>query len=264
MLGSFALFCLAGCVGQGAFQKKVDEVSVLTGSLADIQRKNGELAHENEKLNAEVVQLKGKLDEVEGTKKKLENLLSKKTDGNVQRIAELVRERETLKEDISSMLRSREERVRDVSRSYEMMLETLKDEVASGRISVTELRGTVTITFADGALFEGSRKEILPAAYTMVKKLSGILRGMGGEREIRVEAPFRITGTRDGNEQCPYPWDAPADRAVTLARFLKQEGVRTDALSVAALGVFSRTGLEEFPSAKPDSGRMVITISPKE
>jgi chemotaxis protein MotB len=258
------LLCLAGCVGQEAFQKKVDEVSALTGNLADARRKNDELSQDNEKLRAEVVQMKGKLEEVEGNKKKLENLLSKRMDGNAQQIAELVREKETLKDDISSLMRSREERVRDVSRTYEMLLETMKDHIASGRISVTELRGTVTVSFADGVLFDGTGDDMKPAASTMLKTLAEVLNRAGGEREIRIEAPFLITGKRDGSGKGPYPWDGPAARSVTVAGFLRQQGIVADALSVAVTGDFNRTVNNGLGASKGNAERMLLTISPRE
>jgi chemotaxis protein MotB len=226
-----------GCVGQNTYQKKVEETSDLTRDLAEVRKRNMDLARENEGLRAEAVELGRKIGQLEAGKKDLQELLVTKQDTPTRKIAEQGREIESLREDLANLQRGREGKVRDVSILYESLLERMKDEVAHGRVSISELRGRVTVTVPEEILFAEDTDQVKPDAMNVVRNVADLLKG-ARDREVRVEAAFDIGIETETAGKHRLPWETAADRIVALAELFRRNGVEPTAINVAVHGGF--------------------------
>jgi chemotaxis protein MotB len=230
---------LLGCVGQNTYQKKVEETSDLTKDLAEVRKRNMDLTRENEGLRAEAVELGRKIGQLEAGKKDLQELQAKNQDTPTIKIAEQGREIERLREDLANLQRGQEGKVRDVSILYESLLDRMKDEVSHGRVSISELRGTVTVTVPEEMLFAADSDQVKPDGMNVVRNVADLLKG-ARDREVRVEATFDISSETEAAGKHRLPWETAADRTVALAELFRHNGVEPTAINVAVNGGFGR------------------------
>lgn len=257
------LLCQFGCVRQGTYQKKVEETSFLTRELDDLRKSNSELAGENEGLRSERVQLQARVAELEEGKKTLEQMLTEKSEPSFGVIAALEREKARLSEDLARLLSAREGKVRDVSRIYENLLEAMKDEIAAGRVTVSELRGKLTIAIRDEALFNAGRREINPAGISLLLKITDRLKG-AAENELCIALPFEIPEHTPAADAAKWsPAGLLAERAMAIARLFRQQGIEPENLLAAVQGEFAPPRGEGRPAAPGKASRVEITVSAK-
>jgi chemotaxis protein MotB len=137
---------------------------------------------------------------------------------------ELEKEQCRLREELAKLLRTSNDRVRNVSRIYESFLERMKDEIAGGRIRISELRGTVTIRIQDNALFDGAGSELSPRGHALLLKFADLLKDVK-DVNVTVESLYRLSvDDHDSSARQQAPWDVPAQRTVVVASFIQQRG----------------------------------------
>jgi chemotaxis protein MotB len=260
---SVCFLSLFGCVGQNTYQKKVEETSDLTKDLAEVRKKNMDLTRENEKIRAETVELGRKIGELEAGKKDLQDLQAEKQDTPTRKIAEQGREIERLREDLASLQRGREGKVRDVSILYESLLERMKDEVAHGRVSISELRGTVTVTVPEEILFDEGSDQVKPDGVNVVRKVADLLKG-ARDRDVRIEATFDISSEAETAGNRRLSWEPAAARTVTLAELFRRNGVEPAAINVVVNGGFRTVADSGDAVGRAKTRNVAIIIVSKE
>ena len=173
---------LSACsVMQSTYQRKVDEADLLTNRLAALQKKNDDLIAENavlkadlagmtlqnEKLTTDLSYVTDQRDKTVSDKEELDRILKSRSDNLSQTIFELRRkvadldaENAKLKAENASLAKAREEQVQKVSSTYESMLEKMKSEISKGQITISELKGKLTVNMVDSILFDSGRAEV--------------------------------------------------------------------------------------------------------
>jgi chemotaxis protein MotB len=260
---SFCIISQFGCVGQSVYQRKLEEASSLTKDLTEVREKNMDLTRENERLRAEAVELGRKIGELEAGKKDFQALLVQKQDAPTQKIAEQGREIERLRGDIANIHRDREGKVRDVSILYESLLERMKDEIALGRVSISELRGTVKVTVPEEILFAPGSDEVAPGGVNVVRKVADLLKG-ARDRDVRVESAFDISAESEPAGKRSLPWEPYAARTVVLAELLRRNGVEPAAINAVVSGGFGHGSSSGAAADRATSRSFGIIIVLKE
>lgn len=258
------LFGLIGCVGQAVYEKKSEAVSDLSNDLAEMQKRNTDLVRENEKLRADISGLRLQMEEIEAAKKRLELSVSSGDQSSYQFVMELEKEQFRLREELAKLLRTSNDKVRNVSRIYESFLERMKDEIAGGRVRISELRGTVTIAIQDNALFDGARTELTPGGHVLLLKFADLLRDVK-DVNVTVESLYGLSAANpDSSTRQQAPWNVPAQRTVVVAKFIQQRGVVSETLSAVTRGEFIRAD-KSGPVIDSDMfHRIEISIAEKE
>lgn len=220
----FAALFFAGCVGQGAYEKKIQEASTLTREANLLKREKTEISRENDALRMELDATGRKVSQLELSKKKLEETLSSGTDRNSQRLIELEKENNRLKAGLDRVLQGREEDARGASRLYENLIERMKDDIARGFVKLAELRGRVTITVEGTVLFEKGKDALKPSGTVLLKKIAGIHKELG-IREIQITSSF-ITNhaSHESRNFSGGAWLLNSGRAAAVARLLGENG----------------------------------------
>lgn len=274
----FPLF-LNGClVAESKYLKKVEEADSLSKDLSALQQKYRDLGAENDALKADYAKLK---DEAAGLgkdkekliadNKELEKVLKAKSDSLSQNIAELRQkvadlegENGRLKADIANLQKVKEEKVREVSKTYEDLLDKMKTEISQGQVTISELKGKLTVNMVDAILFDSGKAEVKVEGLQVLQKVIDILKTVK-DKAIRIEGHTdndQIVGNLA--KKFPTNWELSAARAINVARYLQQQGIDPMVLSAIAYGEYRPVASNDTEEGKAKNRRIEIILVPKD
>ena len=277
---------LSACsVMQGTYQKKVDEADTLSKRLAALQKKNDDLIAENavlkadlermtlqnEKLATDLSYVTDQRDKAVSDREELERILRSKSDSLSQSISELRRkvadldaENARLAAENASLVKAKEEQVQKVSSTYEDMIEKMKSEISKGQITISELKGKLTVNMVDSILFDSGRAEVKKGGHEILGKVVSVLKGVS-DKSIRIEGHTDdVQISRALAQRYPTNWELSAARAVNVARFLQDQGIDPANLSAAAYGEWKPVATNDTAEGKAKNRRIEIILVPKE
>jgi len=277
---------LSACsVMQGTYQKKVDEADTLTKRFAALQKKHDDLAAENaalkadlagmtlqkDKLTTDLAYVTGQRDKIAADKEELDMILQSKSDSLSQAIFELRRkvadldaENAKLKAENASLVKAREEQVQKVSSTYESMLEKMKTEISKGQVTISELKGKLTVNMVDSILFDSGKAEVKKGGLEILGKVVSILKDVN-DKSIRIEGHTdNVQISRALAQRYPTNWELSAARAINVARFLQDEGIDPGQLSAVAYGEWKPVATNDTAEGKAKNRRIEIILVPKE
>ncbi len=273
LLASVVALALAmgGCtVMESTYVKKVTEADSLAKELAALQQKYADLSNENTALKARVASLTGERDKLAADNRELENVLKAKSDSLSQTIVELRQkvaalesENAGLKQDIAALQKSREE-TQKASKTYEDLVAKMKGEIAKGEITISELKGKLTVNMVDAILFDSGKAEVKPEGQAVLQKVISILKDVK-DKAIRTEGHtdnVPIVGMLA--KKYPTNWELSAARAINVTRYLQEQGIDPAHLSAAAYGEYKPVAVNDTPEGKAKNRRIEIILVPKE
>ncbi|HTY20577.1 MAG TPA: OmpA family protein [Geobacteraceae bacterium] len=269
---------LGGCVSMGKYELKEKEANETSHSLQDLQSKFNDLSKENsglksrnEKLDNDVAALAKDKETLKSDNMKLNELLKSKSDALSKEISELRQSscdlehaNEKLKGDIAGLQKAKVEEVQKTSRTYEDMLEKLKNEISQGQVTISELKGKLTVNMVDAILFDSGKAEVKPAGLEVLKKVIDILKTVK-DKVIRIEGHtdnVQISGSLA--VKYPSNWELSAVRAVNVTRYLQQQGIDPTLLSAIAYGEYHPVASNDTDEGKVKNRRIEIILVPKD
>jgi chemotaxis protein MotB len=267
-----------GCVSMGKYDIKEKEVSDISKTLQETEQKNTGLARENaelklqiEKLNGNVTGLTKDKEVLTADNKKLEDLLKSKSDElsrNItdlrQKSADFENENARLKVEIANQQKARVDEVQKTSKTYEEMLEKMKNEISQGQVTISELKGKLTVNMVDAILFDSGKAEVKPVGLLVLQKVIDILKTVK-EKTIRIEGHtdnVQISGSL--TRKYPTNWELSTARAVNVTRFLQQQGIDPAVLSAVGYGEFHPVAGNQTEEGKAHNRRIEIILVPRE
>ncbi len=215
-----------GCVSGDALRKKEAEAAQLQAKGAELQtalaRSEEELKASREKNAA----LQAQVDEMVASKSRLE---AKKAELETK------------------------------SAEYEKMANALRNQIDSGRIELTELRGKMTVKMKDKILFSSGSSSIGREGKEALASVAEVLRGVEG-KVIRVEGHTDNvpTGKLRSN------WDLSTARALSVVRFLQEAGVDPKRLAAAGYGEYQAIAPNDSPEGRSLNRRIEIVLASAE
>ncbi|MBC7963069.1 MAG: OmpA family protein [Steroidobacteraceae bacterium] len=248
-LSGLLILSLSGClVAESSYLKKVEEADVLTKNFGDLQQKHARLSSDNTALKADYEKLKGEAADLTRDKQlltadkmQLEDVLKAKSDTlsiNItelrQKVADLESENRKLKVDIAALQKVKEEKVKEVSSTYEQLLSNMKNEIAQGQVTISELKGKLTVNMEAAILFDSGRADVKPEGLIILMKMVNTLKGVT-DKAIRIEGHtdnVQISGAL--TRTFPTNWELSAARAINVTKYLQQQGINPLNLSAAA------------------------------
>jgi chemotaxis protein MotB len=272
MLLSMVIVALA--LGMGActrfestYMKQVGEAGDLRQQLSALQQQHEELLDENRVLKTRIEALTGDLAEMtkdRDTQKAESDSLSQTIVELRGRIAVLETENRKLRQDTVALEKSQKEKVRKVSTTYQDMVEKMKKEISEGQVTISELKGKLTVNMVDAVLFDTGKAEVKQGGLEVLKKVISILKGET-EKAIRIEGhtdDVPISGTLA--KRFPTNWELSAARAINVTRFLQEQGIDPDVLSAVAYGEYKPISDNETPEGRAMNRRIEIILIPRE
>jgi len=228
-LTTATFFLLSGClVAESKFIKKSEEADQWSKKAAACEQ-------QNKKLENELAEM--------------DKVLKTRSDDLAKKISELHKSKEEIQE---------------VSKTYGEMVEKMKQEVAQGQVTITELKGKLTLNMVDSILFDSGRAEVKEGGLAVLQKVVDVLKG-AKDKSIRIEGHtdnIRIKGTLA--QRYPTNWELSAARAINVARYLQHQGIDPMSLSAVAYGEFKPITKNDTSEGRAKNRRIEIILVPKE
>ncbi len=272
VVGALFMLSASGClVAESTYLKKVEETNGLTKELAELQSVHKKLVLENSALKTKFNRLTEDAAVLTADKKQLEGILKAKSDilsKNIselrQQVAELKVENSTLNDVITELQKAKEEKVKEVSGTYEQLLANMKNEIAKGQVTISELKGKLTVNMEAAILFDSGKADVKPEGLDILNKMVETLKNVR-DKAIRIEGHtdnIQITGALV--RTFPTNWELSAARAINVTRFLQEQGIDPVNLSAAAFAEHKPVADNSVKEERAKNRRIEITLVAKE
>lgn len=289
----FLTMSLSGClVAESRYLQKVSEVDNLAAEQVALQKRYDTLAAENSQLKADQDKLnqsltalsaeKSRLDEevarLSAVRKDLVQDLKSSQNESLQRISELRQkiadleahndrlrlEINGLKQDIARVQKAKEEEVLTTSKTYEQLLDKMKQEISQGQVTISELKGKLTVNLVDAILFDSGKAEVKSNGLLVLQKVVDILKTVT-DKAIRIEGHTDNVPIH-GQLTARYPtnWELSAARAINVTRYLQQQGIEPLSLAAVAYGEYRPVASNDNEEGRARNRRIEIILVPKE
>jgi len=280
----FSLTTIGCMVSKKSLRKCQDESKKLDDDLDALRKEYITLQGENDKLNEQIRDLTSQVNEGESQLTKLrsenselEDLLQAKSDelsqkimGLREKIAALEDERDQKTQKISQLEqriretdREKENKLKKMSETYNAMMQKMKGEIEKGQITITELKGKLTVNMVDAILFELGKSEISPEGEMVLQKVVDVLKEVV-DKEIRVEGHTdNLTIHGALAKKYATNWELSAARAVNVIKYLQSQGINPTILSAAAFSEYKPVASNDTKEGRAKNRRIEITLIPK-
>jgi chemotaxis protein MotB len=154
--------------------------------------------------------------------------------------------------------------VREVSTTYDQLLEKMKGEIAKGQVTISQLKGKLTVNMVEAILFDSGKAEVKREGLVVLGKVVEILKTVN-DKAIRIEGHTdNVEITRTLAQRYPTNWELSAARAINVARYLQQQAISPDSLSAAAFGQFKPVADNATMEGRAKNRRIEIVLVPKD
>jgi len=239
-----------GCVSKSEYTKTVQAAEAHYNAL---DAENTRLKHELAGAGKRNEQLTGESGELGKSITDLRQRLSAHEGDNTR-----------LKQELADAQKAREEKVREVSSTYEQLVAKMKGEIDKGQVTISELKGKLTVNMVEAILFDSGKAEVKPEGLVVLGKVIEILKTVN-DKSIRIEGHTDnkpIVGTL--TQRYPTNWELSAGRAINVARYLEKQGIEAATLSAAAFGEFKPVAENATTEGRAKNRRIEIVLVPKE
>jgi chemotaxis protein MotB len=175
----------------------------------------------------------------------------------------LASENTVLKES-TAKLEKKSKEVEATSKTYKELLQEMKGEIAKGQITITELKGKLTMDVVDKILFDSGEAAVKEEGLAMLQRVVDILKKVK-DKNIRVEGHtdnVQIAGRLA--KKYPTNWDLSYARAINVTKYLQQQGINPKILSATAFGEYQPIADNATPEGRAKNRRIAIILLPKE
>jgi chemotaxis protein MotB len=265
-------FSIPGCVSKSAFEMMENEATQLETELGELMvnydklkekkveigNRNEVLEQENAALFADNKQLKLILEArsdslaeiITSLRQKIANQQADyelQIKANEEKIDDISKINNDLHTRINQLNQEKEQERKEISNTYEELLDKMKDEIDKGQVTISELKGKLTVNMVEAILFDSGKAEVKSEGLLVLQKVVDILKNVEG-KAIRIEG--HTDNVRIGEllaRKYPTNWELSAQRAVNVTRFLQAQGLNPKNLSAVAYG-------EHMPVADNETG----------
>ncbi len=189
-----------------------------------------------------------------------------------KKVSDLIKQRDALtsqlnvaEADKKALEKAKETELAKVKQSYEDLTAGLKSEISAGQVTITQLKGKLTVNMVDKILFDSGAAEVKSEGRKVLDKLGTVLNGVA-DKDIRIEGH---TDNKPivGELKSKYPtnWELSTARATAVARFL-QDVAKVDGkrLIAAGYGEFHPIASNDAPEGRAQNRRIEIVLVPRE
>ena len=284
---------LSGClVSESRYLQKVAEADNLAAEQLALRTRYDQLAAENRELKSRLDKLNQNLGEVTAEKTRLSETVAKLTserqelvqdlkssqNESLQRVSELRQkivdleghnerlrlEIAGMKQEVARVQKAKEEEVLTTSKTYEQLLDKMKNEISQGQVTISELKGKLTVNMVDAVLFDSGKAEVKGSGMAVLKKVVEILQTVK-DKAIRIEGHTDNVPIH-GQLTARYPtnWELSAARAINVTRYLQEQGIEPQVMAAVAFGEYRPVAANDTEEGKARNRRIEIILVPKD
>ncbi len=244
----------AGCVS----------TSEHTKAMQSAEARYNALDAENTRLKSDLAEVGKRNEQLKGDLTLKSGELGKTIAELRQRVGTLESDNTRLSQELADSQKAREEKVREVSSTYEQLVAKMKGEIDKGQVTISELKGKLTVNMVEAILFDSGKAEVKPEGLVVLGKVIEILKTVN-DKSIRIEGHTdnqRIVGPL--TQRFPTNWELSAARAINVARYLQKQGIEAGSLSSAAYGEFKPVADNGTLEGRAKNRRIEIVLVPKD
>jgi chemotaxis protein MotB len=219
------------------------------------------IAYENRsaKLQRELTATRAELEAKRNKIEILENTIDE-IQTRASNLSEAKAKAEAEKMKLLSEKKRREDELKRRAEEFRDLRESLQREIQDKEITITELRGQLTVNLMDKILFDSGKSQIKSDGKRVLNQIAKTFLNRYPDREIRVEGhtdnvPFK--GSLLNN------WDLSTARAISAVRYL-QVHAGVDAIRLAAVGYayYRPIDTNETTEGRARNRRIEIIVMP--
>jgi chemotaxis protein MotB len=258
-----ALFCSGCLVSESKYVKKTEEADSLTKELVSLNEKYKALSDENKSLKGDLASTTNQRDELDKVLKSKTDDLSKTVSETRQKVADLEAENKKLEDNVAQ-LQAKSQEVEKESKTYKELVHEMKGEIAQGQVTITELKGKLTMDVVDKILFASGESKVKKEGLDVLKRVVDILKNVK-DKNIRIEGHTdNVQITSRLAKIYPTNWELAAARATNVAKYLQQQGIDPSILSATSFSEYQPLADNSTAEGKAKNRRIAIILLPKE
>jgi chemotaxis protein MotB len=156
-------------------------------------------------------------------------------------------------------LRRRQQAAEERLSTFRSMLERFRAMIASGQLRVRIVRGRMVVELAENILFDSGQAELKDQGKAALQQVAQVLAQIPNR-------DFQVAGHTDNvpihTRRFPSNWELSTARAVTVAKFLGENGVASARLSAAGYADSQPSGSNDTEEGRRQNRRIEIVLMP--
>ena len=160
-------------------------------------------------------------------------------------------------------IKTEKKKLEEKTQTYQDLVSSLKGEIESGKIKITEMKNRLTVNLIDKILFASGSTKIQREGKGALKKVADVLKEIQDKR-IEVEGHtdnVPISGAL--KKRFPSNWELSTTRATAVVKFLAENGVAPEKLSATGFGEFRPVSSNKKPEGRSQNRRIEIVLLPE-
>lgn len=276
---SAVIFSVA-CVPTGQYlrlkDKQLETQTQLESERDRASRLENELAEARRNIDAlqdSLKQLQAARDEAIG---QLERDVARAKESGSARAAELQAELERARQERKGQVdalqaeldaareeaRRKAEELAKLNSTYGDLVKGLQQEIEDGRVTITNLKGRLTVNLIDKILFDSGSADLNADGKRVLDKVSSVLKNVK-DRRITVEGHTdNVPIAKAAMDRFPSNWELSTARSATVVRYLVDNGVPAGKLAATGYGMFQPVASNDNEEGRRLNRRIEIVLLP--
>ncbi|HEY1909062.1 MAG TPA: OmpA family protein [Myxococcaceae bacterium] len=145
------------------------------------------------------------------------------------------------------------------SKQYEELTSSLNQQIQSGQVELTELKGKMTVKLKDKVVFSSGSAAINKQGKDALDAVAKAFQGLQGKTVIVAGYTDNVPVSSKG--QYKDNWDLSTERAVSVVRYLQTKGVDPKMLGAAGFAEYRPLAPNDTAAAKSQNRRIEIALT---
>jgi chemotaxis protein MotB len=253
------LVSLVGCVSQKVFDSKSLEAR-------NLKQQYEEQAEQTKALEQKLAEATAAAETAEKERTELESSLAQ-SDAERRALRKRVDELTALNQELSrstEKLAAAKEALEKKSSEYENLARSLKEEIKTGKIELSELKGRMVVKMKDKILFSSGSTKLNKEGQEALEKVAQALKDVQGKL-IRVEGHTdNVPVPTDSKAEFASNWELSTTRALVVVKLLQEQGVPPTMLSALGYGEYQPMASNQTAEGRSLNRRIEIVLAPAE
>jgi chemotaxis protein MotB len=145
------------------------------------------------------------------------------------------------------------------SKQYEELAGSLKEQIQSGQVEISELRGKMTVKLKDKVVFGSGSAAINKQGRDALDAVAKAFQGLQGKTVIVAGYTDNVPTSSKGHFK--DNWDLSTERAVSVVRYLQTKGVDPKMLGAAGFSEYRPLAPNNTPDGRSQNRRIEIALT---
>jgi chemotaxis protein MotB len=246
----------SGCVSQSVYLKEVQRGDQLKASTES-------QASQIQSLQAQIQSLQSSITALNNEKAELMKTLEAKKGELNERLTELTKQNQDLAQQVHDTQQAKDAEIAKLKGSYDELVNGLKSELEAGQVTITQLKGRLSVNMVDKILFNSGEAVVKPEGYHVLDRVGDVLKKLQ-DKDIRIEGyTDNVPISASLSAKYPTNWELSTTRATAVVRYLQDHvGIPEDRLIAAGYGETHPIADNTTPEGRQQNRRIEIVLVP--